>query len=185
MTTVKIPSLFHDVLGETPSPVQIAVIVVFGVGIATVVTELLRPGLPGLPWWRVAIAWALTVDIAAGCVANFTRSTNDFYAKRQLNRWVFIAIHVHVIVVAAAFGVALAPAIAVWVYTIAGASIVNLLSGRGTQVLVAGLLLAVGIAWIPLLPGVPAPMLVVLLLFMLKVLFSFAVDHYRDPAYAR
>jgi len=185
MKTLKIPSALHDLLGETASPVQIAVIVVFGVGVATVVTELLRPELPLLPWWRVAIGWALTADIAAGCVANFTRSTNEFYAKRPLNRWMFIAVHFHVIGVAAAFGVGLAPAIAVWAYTIAGASAVNLLSGRDTQALVAGLLLAVGIGWIPLLPGVPAPVLVVLLLFLLKVLFSFAVDHYRDPACAR
>lgn len=185
MRTLKLPKVLHDVLGETASPLQIAVIVVFGVGVATVVTELLRPELPMLPWWRVAIGWVLTADIAAGCIANFTRSTNDFYAKRPLNRWVFIAIHVHVIVVAAAFGVALAPAIAVWMYTIAGASAVNLLSGRRTQVLVAGLLLAVGMGWIPLLPGVPAPVLVVLLLFLLKLLFSFAVDHYRDPACVR
>ena len=185
MRTLKLPKVLHDVLGETASPLQIAVIVIFGVGVATVVTELLRPGLPVLPWWRVAIGWVLTADIAAGCVANFTRSTNDFYAKRPLNRWVFIAIHAHVIAVAAAFGVGLAPAVAVWIYTIAGASVVNLLSGRSTQVLVAGLLLAVGIGWIPLLPGVPAPVLVVLLLFLLKVLFSFAVDHYRDPACVR
>lgn len=185
MRTLNVPPVLHDVLGETASPVQIAVIVGFGVGVATVVTELLRPTLPELPGWRVLIGWVLTADIAAGCVANFTRSTNDFYAKRPLNRWVFIAIHLHVVGVAAAFGVGLAPALAVWMYTIAGAAVVNLLSGRGTQVPVAGLLLAVGLTWIPLLPGVPAPVLAVLLLFLLKVVFSFAVDHYRDPGCAR
>lgn len=129
--------------------------------------------------WRSALALLLVLDIAAGSVANFTRATNEFYASRQRNRWVFIAIHVHVIAVAALLSVDIVPSIAVWAYTIAGAIVVNLLAATQSQTFVGGLLLGIGLTGIGLWPGLSPFMSVVFVLFMLKVLFSFSVDHYR------
>ncbi|MBN3525099.1 hypothetical protein [Paenibacillus apiarius] len=40
------------------------------------------------------------------------------------------------------------------------------------------LLLSLGLSGIPVLPNIQPYMLTICLLFMLKVLFSFAVDHY-------
>lgn len=172
---VRIPTHLQDVFGEASSPLEIAATLVFGLGAAV----LLVGGLNtvGLAWWRTALVWVLVADIAAGCVANFTPSTNAFYAARPLNRWVFIALHVHVVVVAWALDVAVGAALAVWAYTILGAVLVNLLRGRRAHVFVAGLLLAVGLGWTPLTPGVPPALVVVFELFLLKVLFAFAVDH--------
>ena len=180
MKPFRVPPALHDLFGENAAPLQIAAVLLFGVLTATGLTLLLQPTLTELPWWRIALGWALTADIAAGCVANFTRSTNDYYAKRARNRWIFIALHFHVIGVAWAFDDSISASLAVWAYTIAAATVVNLLSTRPTQVFVAGLLLAVGLTWIPLYPGVAAPVLAVQLLFLLKVMFSFAVDHYRS-----
>lgn len=60
-----------------------------------------------------------------------------------------------------------------------GAFVINALKGSRFQLVMAGLLLSMGIAIAVLAVDVPYYFLVVSLLFMLKVLFSFAVDHYH------
>ncbi|WDZ75114.1 hypothetical protein PWG15_10805 [Ensifer adhaerens] len=178
MRSVRIPPQLHDVFGEAQPPAYLLAILLFGVAVAAIFALSATPMLAELAWWRAALALVLVLDIAAGCVANFTPSTNDFYAARPRNRWIFIAIHFHVVIVALLVGTGLGAAVAVWAYTIAGAAIVNLLAGRGTQTFVGGLLLAAGLTGLPFLPALTPPMMVVSALFMLKVLFSFAVDHY-------
>ena len=171
------PPALHDVFGESPSKREIAVVLAFGIGAALWLTLGLRAESSGLPWWRLLIAALVITDIAAGCVANFTRSTNDFYATRPRNRWLFIAVHGHVLLVAAALGVDLVPALAVWAYTVLAASVVNALAGAPAQRVDAGVLLAAALVWIPQLDGVAAPLVVVHCLFVLKVVYAFAVDH--------
>jgi hypothetical protein len=131
-----------------------------------------------LPIWRSAIAYLLIVDIFAGCIANFTRSTNNHYAARDNERLVFIAIHLHILIVAWLLGISLWYAFVVWGYTIAGAFVVNAFKHSRFQIFVGGMLLSIGIALVALGIDVPKYFLVISLLFMMKVLFSFAVDHY-------
>lgn len=171
------PPALHDVFGESPSGREITAVLAFGIGAALWLTFALHAESSGLPWWRLLVAALVITDIAAGCVANFTRSTNDFYATRPRNRWVFIAVHGHVLVVAAALGADLALALAVWAYTVIAASVVNALAGAPAQRFVAGVLLAAALVWIPQLEGVAAPLVVVHCLFVLKVVYAFAVDH--------
>ena len=176
--SIRIPPFLHDVLGASQTIGEILVIVVFGIGLAT----LLFFGFPemtqGLPLWRSAIAYLLVVDIFAGCVANFTYSTSNHYAARNKERLVFIALHVHILIVAWLLGVALLPAFIVWGYTIAAALVVNALKESRFQLFVAGVLLAMGFFVAVLGIETPKYFLVISLLFMMKVMFSFAVDHY-------
>ena len=132
----------------------------------------------GLPLWRSAIAYLLVVDIFAGCVANFTYSTSNHYAARNKERLVFIAVHVHILIVAWLLGTDFLPAVIIWGYTIAGALVVNALKGSRFQLFVAGVLLATGIFVAVLVIEIPKYFLAISLLFMMKVMFSFAVDHY-------
>ena len=181
MTSRSTPQWLRDVLGEHFEPVEVTIVLAFGIGVATTVM-LAMPGTGALPLWRAALAWLLVADIASGCVANFTGSTNDFYAARPLNRWIFIAVHAHVLVVAWAVRADLQPALGTWAYTIAAASIVNGLAGRRSQRFGAGALLAGALVGLPF-SGVAAPLLVVYALFVLKVAYAFAVDHSaRDGA---
>lgn len=172
------PSALRDVFGESPSKREILAVLAFGLGATLWVVLALRAEFEGIPWWRTTIAAFIIADIAAGCVANFTRSTNDFYAMRPRNRWGFIAVHGHVLVVAAALGADLALAVAVWAYTVGAASVVNLLAGAPAQRFVAGLLLGAALVWIPLVGGALTPLVVVYCLFVLKVVYAFAVDHH-------
>jgi hypothetical protein len=176
------PAVLRELLGDSFEPVQVVAMVFAGVGLAAATTV----GLDGLATWRVALGAALIGDIGAGCLSNFTASTNGFYAARPMLRWVFIAAHVHLLVVAWALEWPLAPAFAIWAWTIASASVVNLLAGRAEQRLVAGGLFAASLL-APLVFTMLASMQVVSALFTLKVAYAFAVRHeaglssYRPP----
>lgn len=86
--------------------------------------------------------------------------------------------HVHIIAIALLLQTDIRYSVGIWAYTICGAFLVNALIGKHSQLTVAALLLAAGIGVMPLLPGIQPHMLTIGLLFMLKVLFGFAVDHY-------
>lgn len=169
----------QDVFGEAQRPTQLVAILLFGITVPAILATASPDLIESVSLWRAVPALLLILDIAAGCVANFTQGTSDFYAGRPRNRWVFIAIHVHVVVVAALLNLDLTASIVVWGYTIAAAILVNLLAAKPSQTFAGGLLLATGLTGIALWPGLSPFMSAVCALFMLKVLFSFAVDHYR------
>lgn len=178
MKQIRIPAVLHDVFGERQPILSIFVILLFG-GLLTAVLYWRYPEMTfNLPVWRSALALLFIFDIFAGCIANFTASTSNFYAARKKNRIVFIAIHFHIVIISVLLNTAIEYSIAVWAYTIAGAYVVNSLIGKQSQLFVAGLLLSIGVGCIPLLPNIQPYMLITCLLFMLKVLFGFAVDHY-------
>lgn len=178
MKQIRIPAFLHDVFGEKQSIGSLAAILLFGGALTTALYLRFPELMDGLPVWRSTLALLLVFDIFAGCIANFTVSTSNFYAARPKNRIVFIAIHIHIILVALLMQQSLAHAIGVWAYTIAGAFVVNALMGHRSQLFVAGILLSVGLGWIPMLPGMHPFLLITCLFFMVKVLFSFAVHHY-------
>lgn len=179
LNSVHIHRHLHDVFGEAQRPAQLIAILSFGIAVPAILAVTMCDLTGSVAPWRSVLALLLVLDIAAGCVANFTRGTSDFYAGRPRNRWVFIAIHIHVVAVAGLLNTDLIPSIAVWGYTIAGAILVNLLAGKPSQTFAGGLLLGIGLTGIGLWPGLSPFMTVVCTLFMLKVLFSFAVDHYN------
>jgi hypothetical protein len=168
----------HDVFGLQQTLPELAATVAFGIALPVALATRFPDLLTSVPSWRSALALILVLDIAAGCVANFTRSTNDFYAARPRNRWIFIAIHIHAIIVALLLSTDFAASLPVWSYTIAGAVVVNVLKSNPLQTFAGGFLLAAGLSWLALSPGLSPFMSIVFALFMLKVLFSFAVDHY-------
>ncbi|MFD1427528.1 hypothetical protein JOD24_002730 [Kroppenstedtia sanguinis] len=183
MRELRIPSFLHDVFGEKQSVGSILTILLFG-GILTAALYYRFPELIGhLPVWRSALALLLIFDIFAGCIANFTASTSNFYAARKTNRIVFIAIHIHIVLVALLLNTDIGYSLGIWAYTMIGAFIVNALSGKHSQLFFAGLLLSVGLGCMPMLPGITPYMLIIGILFLMKVLFSFAVDHYGKAKY--
>lgn len=166
------PVMLREVLGLTFEPAQVVAMVGFGVVLAAVTL----PGTGEVAAWRLALGGALIADIGAGCLSNFTASTNGYYAERPALRWRFIAAHVHLLVVAWALGWPMAPAVAVWAWTIVSASVVNRLAGSPSQRVVAGGLFATSLL-APLGWPMPTVMQVVSALFTLKVAYAFAVRH--------
>lgn len=176
--TIRMPPYLHDVFGESQTIGELLAIVLFGVGFTTLLFFAFPEMTQNLPFWRSATAFLLIADIFAGCIANFTRSTNNYYAARDKQRLVFIAVHLHIIIVGWLLGTGLWNSVIVWGYTIAAAFVVNALKGNQFQIFVAGVLFVFGISVIVLSVDAPKYFLVMSLLFMVKVLFAFAVDHY-------
>lgn len=175
------PPWLHDMLGERFVPLELVLMLVFGASTATAVILALPAGTAAA--WRLGLAGILAADIAAGCIANLTTSTNSYYAARPRKRWLFIAVHVHLPVFAWAVGADLRLSLVAWAYTIVAATLVNALAGRALQRVVGGACLACAMLWVPFL-GLSAPVLAITLLFVAKVAFAFAVDHSlpaRDP----
>jgi hypothetical protein len=180
MQRFAVPGFLHEAFGETQTWIEFLATIAFGIGGAVVLVWLHPQPFGDVPLWRSAFAIVLIFDIFAGCVANFTRGTNDYYGARPGARWVFIAIHVHLPAVALLLGMDLGFAMAVWAYTIAAAAIVNALRGTAVQPFVGALLLASGLLLAPQILSTSLPMLVIAQLFMVKVLYAFAVDHYAS-----
>ncbi|EHD0095266.1 hypothetical protein JZN58_000113 [Vibrio vulnificus] len=177
MAEIPIPKSLHEVLGEKQSLLEIVSIFAFAfVGSAAIYGVLYHPSSPEVTW-QVAMGFILIVDVLAGCVANFTRGTNLYYASRRSSRLMFIAIHFHVIAIAWLLGESILLAWMVWVYTITSALVVNSLNGHRLQLFVSACLMCVGLLLLLLLPLEPW-FLACSLFFMIKVVFSFAVDHY-------
>lgn len=171
------PGLLREVLGESQSVLELATIATSALALTSGIYLYASDQVSALPLWRQVVAFLLILDISAGCVANFTSSTNRFYATRPAARWVFIAIHVHILIVGWALGDSMLCAGAIWGYTIVGAALVTSMHGKAHQRVIAGAALAVGLAAIPLFASCGPVLSACGLLFMLKVLYSFAVDH--------
>ena len=180
--TIRIPPFLHDLLGESQTLGELLTIACLSVGVTMALFVTYPEVTQDIPFWRSILAYLLVLDIVAGCIANFTRSTNNHYAARSKQRLVFIAIHIHVVALAWLLGIGFLYAVLIWVYTTLGALVVNALKDSRFQVFTAGSLLVAGIAIAVLTTAGPDYFLLISLLFMLKVLFSFAVDHYHQEA---
>ena len=179
--TVRMPGLLHDVLGEYQTRLELAIVGIFGGGVTAVLLTTHRQVLVDVPMWRTAIAALLIADVAAGSAANLTRGTSRYYAVRPRNRLTFIAVHVHLLAIALLVGSPLGYAALVWAYTILTALVVNRLQRSELQTLVGGVALALGaLIVVALTPRLGPMVAAVAALFVMKVTFAFAVDHYRD-----
>ncbi|EGQ7929413.1 hypothetical protein [Vibrio vulnificus] len=179
MADIQIPKSLHEVFGEKQSALEIACVFAFAfVGTAIVYWHLYLPMNAELNW-KVALGFVLIADVLAGCVANFTKGTNQYYAARPSSRFTFIAIHFHIIAIAWLLGGSLLSAWIIWGNTIAAAMVINSLKGHKFQLFIAANLLCYGLLLLLILPLEPW-LLACSLFFMTKVMFSFAVDHYAN-----
>ncbi len=174
-----IPASLKEVLGSRQSAGALLCIVLLTALAAILWSRSIGSDSASVSLWRLVLAWLLMLDIAAGAVANFTPGTNVFYAERPVWRWGFIAIHVHLPVVGWLLGLPLTPLLWVWAYTIAAACLVNFCHGRHWQPVLAGSLLCAGVLGISMSSLSPW-LLSLALLFMIKVLYAFAVNHYPE-----
>ncbi|WP_139416459.1 hypothetical protein [Agromyces laixinhei] len=183
---IRVPKALRDVFGGTQTPAEIVFVLVAAVGFGAAICVTGADVLATVPVWRAVLAVLLIVDVAAGCVANFTFGTDTHYAARPAGRWVFILIHWHLVAVGALLGLALVPLLLVTGYVLLAASAVNLLHGRRLQVTAGGFLVAAGILgivlWMPLYS--PPFIVATAALFVMKVVFAFAVTHHSEVGHS-
>ncbi|MBD1581336.1 hypothetical protein [Pseudoalteromonas sp. S16_S37] len=176
---MEIPKSLHDVLGEQQSKSALLSIAIFTLLGSIVIFSLMHYQAPeqSYAWWQYALGELIIIDIVAGAAANFTQGTNHYYAKSAKSRWIFIAIHIHLLAVAVLFEQSLLQALYIWAYVIIGACFLNLLFRNPWQRIIALLVVLGGLIVIASF-GLPWWYQLVAGLFLVKVCYSFAVDHY-------
>jgi hypothetical protein len=180
MKTFRVPKFLHDVLGEEQGVLEIILILAVSVVLGMILLFTAFDIFTRVSLWRSILAIVLSIDIYAGCIANFTRGTNNYYATRTKNRILFIAIHVHLLLIMSLLAEPIFPYFIIWAYTISGAFVVNGLKKTKYQKFIGGALLTIGLSAMSLLPGISPWGITISAPFMIKVLYSFAVDHYAD-----
>ncbi len=175
---IRVPRLFQEFLGLRTTGFEILLILLP----ATLMTALLVwasfPVLWEMGLWRSVAMVILVFDILAGVVANLTGATNDHYAGQSLRRLLFIAMHVQPLVFSWLVGGYFAECLFAWLYTVVMALLINGLNRHPAQRAAAGAGLVVGLTILLIFArDLPAVLSVALVMFMFKVIYSFAVDH--------
>ncbi|MCR6111459.1 hypothetical protein HXA35_14005 [Bacillus sp. A301a_S52] len=181
---VNIPRFFHELFGTEQKKSDLAIVIIFTVLSAIIVSVMTKDFLKELTWYQNIILFLLYIDIAGGVVANFTFGTDTYYQTRPLGRWMFIAIHIQPVLCAWILGGEMALALSVWGYTIACAIAVNLLRTMSFQKVLAGALLTFGLIGIVSVGDrIENILLFIYMMFMIKVIYSFAVAHHSEEVF--
>lgn len=173
------PAPLHAALGQHQSGFAVVGIAAFGAGTTALVLAG-HPGLTAVPIWRAIVAAVLIFDIGAGCVANFTQAVQEYYRRRPRLLLLFLAGHVHLLLIAALLNLPLGEAIGITGYTLVSAAIVGHLDGE-RQRIVAAVLVGVGLLGSVLVAFATPLMLLAGQIFILKLIYAHAVDHYGLP----
>lgn len=181
-TTIQIPKFLHELFGTQQNRCELVLILLFTITSTLLAAWLTAPYWQTLTWYQNLVLWLLFLDISGGVVANLSEGTNNYYNARPKARWLFIAIHIQPLILAFVMESPIYVALAVWLYTLISASIINSLRTMVYHRLLAGALLAMAIIGY-VLSGVslPMPITLIYILYMIKVIYSFSVDHTGTP----
>lgn len=179
MKKLSVPRILHELHGEETNIAEI--ILIYGIAVIAplVVFFALRPVFSDLAVWKQIILFVILADLAGGVIANLTYGTTAYYEKKQWRKVLFIILHI-------------AHPAGIWLLT--GAQFPFLVYSAGFTILFsfitaflfwqprqqfAGFAFAViGIALGFIIFSVPPYFRIASILYMLKLLYSFSVDHY-------
>lgn len=202
-TTFAVPAALQEFLGHRQTYVEAGSVLVLGVILTTFHAALFlgffghTNYLDSSPVWRIVVGVLVAADIFCGAVANFSRGTNDHYggAENSKTRWIFIAAHWHPSLLCWLWHPddtsALAFCAGLNLFTLLCAAFVNtqrdapngLQPFVGGAVMVSTSFLLVTLAVHPELGGrLPLELWPICYVFHIKVMYAFAVDHYRGQA---
>jgi hypothetical protein len=179
MKTIRVHSAFHELFGEEITLIELLLIFIPAAVCGSGLFAFTRSEWNEFPLWKTALLFLFIFYILAGFIANLTRSTNNYYRERPRLRLIFIAIHIQPLIFALLTGGSALVCAAVWVYTILSAYGVNALAKHPAQKPAAAALVLLGLTGLLLASKDLAFLLTSALCFyQLKLIYSFAVDHY-------
>ncbi|MEM6723860.1 MAG: hypothetical protein AAF598_07460 [Bacteroidota bacterium] len=131
--------------------------------------------LAALPLWRSLLFLLMVLDIIAGAIANFTKSTQDHYRGDPRKRVTFLLMHfIHIGLLILAVG-HLWYALALLVYTLIGAFIVNATSPLKQAEINAAVWVCLGCILFYVVVPPPTILMWLPAILLLKLVFAFAV----------
>lgn len=179
MKTIRIPRFFHEVFGKEYTILELTLTLAFATLSTLLYSFTTYPEWQGFGILQIVVILIMAFDISGGVIANFTFGTNNQYKKSKRARLIFIAAHVQPLILALVLGEYYLPCALTWGYTAISAFIVNGFSKHPAQRTIGAALMIFGILWLILyFIDLPRFLLIILILFLIKVTFSFAVDHY-------
>ena len=178
---IRIPQSMHEVFGEETNLLDLVLTLFFGLAATFASYVSSKTQLEALPLWSLILLLLISADIFSGFLANLTYSTNAYYQKNPQARLIFIAIHVQPLIIAFLAGNYFVICAAIWAYSVISALLVNHLNGHSSQRIVGALLLGGGLTCLTLYSqSIPSWVLFVLSFYMLKLIFSFPIDHFAQ-----
>ncbi len=179
MKKIKIPSSLHEVFGKESTLAELLMIFMVSIASTLALFFATRGEWSVFSTWKTALLFLLIFDVMAGFIANLTLSTNNFYRDQPKTRLVFIALHIQPLIFAFLLGGHFLICLAIWIYTITAALIVNALQKYPAQKALAASLVVIGLIGLQLASTtLPLLLIISLTFYQLKVIYSFAVDHY-------
>jgi hypothetical protein len=184
MSSLKVPPFFHELFGKRITRLELWLTLLFTVGMTIFLLTSTYHEWQMLAFWKIILLVTLTIDVTGGVIANFSHSTNSYYHNSSKKRLVFIAIHVQPIIFAWLYGNHYSISLFVWVYTVVAAWIVQALIIHPCQRVIGAFLTVSGVSLFLLLATevLPIFLLTIFAFYMVKVIFSFSVDHYAKRA---
>lgn len=135
----------------------------------------------GFETYQIVIILILALDINGGIISNFTFSTNNQYKESEKARLIFISIHIQPLILAFVLRGYYAPFILTWMYTVISAFIVNGYFKHPAQRTIGSVFMVFGLLLLILFFNtLPQYLFVILIFYLIKVSFSFAVNHYEQ-----
>ncbi|WP_342389200.1 hypothetical protein [Salinicoccus bachuensis] len=176
---LQIPKILHELFGRRTTKAELTIVLASCLILSSFLLFYTYNEWSGLTVWKTALLIILTVDITGGVTANVTKGTNAYYQTSHTARLVFLGVHIQPLILGWLFGNLLLST-AVWLFAIASAWIITHIGGRGIQ-RTAGMASALtGVGALILLADTHLILNALLALYILKLVFSFAVDHDRN-----
>lgn len=178
---IRMPEFSHELFGEYQTKSSLIIILTF-VLISGMITAFIgHDQMSDLTMLKQLVSWLIFIDIAGGVVANFSRGTDRFYQQHPRKRWGFIAIHIQPILLVWSLEISMLFGFVIWLYTVTGALLLNVIRNWDNQGLFALSLTCIGIV-IVLTQAHEFSFfaLVIYIFYLIKLLFSFSVVHHRE-----
>lgn len=181
MKSIRIPKAFHEVFGKESTVLELTLTLAFAILSTVLLLTKTYSEWQGFEVFQIVVILILAFDISGGVIANFTFSTNNQYKDSEKARLIFIAAHVQPLILAFVLGEYYLPCVLTWGYTVISAFIVNRFAKHPAQRTIGSVFMIFGLLWLILFfYTLPKFLLVILTFYLIKVSFSFAIDHYAQ-----
>ncbi|MFC3417937.1 hypothetical protein ACFOLA_00275 [Salinicoccus hispanicus] len=174
--TFPVPKSLHELFGRRTTKVELAIVLISCILLSSLLLFHAYDEWSDLAVWQEILLVILTLDITGGVVANVTKGTNEYYQTNHKARLVFLAVHVQPLILGWILGNLLLGTI-IWIFSIITVLVITRIGERRLQ-RTAGMASAlVGLSILMLLADTHLILNGLLALYILKLVFSFAVDH--------
>ena len=185
---IRIPKMLQELFGFEITKTELLLILLSCLVLSALLLAAAYDEWRSLELWRQVLLIVLTLDICGGVIANFSHSTNSYYAGNAKARLVFILLHVQPLLIAFLLDGSFMLSLAVTVYTMAAGLIANSLAGHRLQRMAGALLMVLGLTVFLVTlsyatSGAPLLLKALLSFHLFKVVYAFAVDHYAERNY--